>query len=430
MREREKQHDPVDTLLQSIGNALQKFVQRQQTLEPEGVARLDFVTDQLLRPGRPPFQLRNTLTMRLLEEFFRRAVISCEHYLLLMRVKPSGRAAGTADPGAALRHDIDEAADLVELADVPIRIIREREGHYRMSFDPNRVTSNVTEAAKLTGMAHDCLRSSEFAGAAQGAVHALGIDPDALHAALVVVETVRRGQHDLERDEVLRAELCIARAVVRNTASALRLSSTAARGTGEGIKARRRARRYLGWLYRKWPLLRSVPFGSSPSECPGADPYRDVLAAVVEMAVAAEAELTGPTLSRRKTEKQAGAKVPNRAGAAYERFVNEPAVIHLAEKLVHRHWPAADGQRCHEAASVVSRQLPALLLVNGWLPVGASMHEFEEQFVRRFERRVDWSAVSRRSRGSGLTFRDEFYLGDDDEHRGKDDEDRGAEDDD
>jgi len=365
------------------------------TLQSASNSYLDFFNNRLRRSNGPSAALPQTLAVRVLEHLMRNGKISVAQFLLLRRRKQSGDRTRTGRPAAALRHELADLRDLIELMGLPIELHRHHQ-HTTISIEGKLLGSNVADAAALADAATRRL-PIDIGRAIGSAGQALKVDPDCIGAACVIVRALNRDpDHVVSRDIVVQAEICLVRSALCNVAGIGRLNACRAGEDANVVTALRRARRFLTWLHRKWRLLRSWPFGDSPSERPDRDPYRTALGVIVEMADAAW--------------RQKGV-------VEYERFAKLPVVVDITDRLARGRFGSAVPHSFPEMLEAVTQRMCWLMVADGWMPAAASEEQFAEAFARMLRRRVDWSQLvtARQRRRRTSTLREHLHVREEDD---------------
>ncbi len=358
---------------------------------PTRGAYFDFNLRLLTRSDVDPAELPDELCIRLLEALLRQGRrLSCIDWLQLPRFKINQINHGTpvGDPSRAFRHDVDALRKFLKLAGVPIRITTER-GHIRADFDPDKVRSNVIEAAQLACEARKRLRSLEIFEAHQAASRALDLDPDCSSAAVVISKVAQRSAKLLNHENIQRAELALARGIITSVAAILRLNAKAASGFAQITRAHQRALNLINCLDRNRIALRS-----STSLEP--DDFRNMLGEFMQIATAVGRGARDVSLGNLARTASMVALTTDLLAARIEKHHPDRAAVveNLTTRIV---W---------------------LLLIYGELPAATSEERFVEALREFLERKLDWPSLLNRNDRRTIQYDDDAFESDeDDSHR-------------
>jgi hypothetical protein len=246
-----------------------------------------------------------------------------------------------------------------------------------------KIGSNVSDALQLARAAAAHLRASDVREAGRHAYRALVLDPDCVRAAMIIARVAKKDPSYLNREDMFRARLAIARAIMRSSSAIVRLND---RVSDQDVnRARDRVqRRYLPSLRRHWNALQTIPFKDDSSEPCDGNTQDEMLRAVVEA-----------TLAPKRDQP-----------AAVQRLSSSPAMATIVDALLRRQKYAKRMNR-EEITDGLAKHIFVLLLLNGWLPTAVSEREFLDQVVSFLTRRIQWPALLARCDQSEVDYRDE-----------------------
>ena len=377
---------------QILHDAARDFIiDQQQQLPPaqtEPLVLLDFSLNQLIRRNRRPLPLARAVYVRMLEQLFRRPVMSLARFLLLTRDRPSTASGDPRPPSHTLRHELTELRRRVGEFDLPIEIERCERG-IRARFDCSRLKVNVIQGQLLARKATTRLAICDFGGAIEFAEQALTTDFDCGLAAWLVAQVSQKRQDHLNTAVVMRTEACLARSMLRYAATIQRLLRSRGRYDPDVARAQQLAERMLVRLRRHWHTLGSWPFGDAPYE-PSFRDHRTSFRELVDLLIEA--------------------RRPNGA-LSFDRFAKNPIVVEIVDQLLEERLGESGPRGRKDAIENLTIEILMKLAMTGWSPLPAmSKGEVRKQLLSFLRaHRIDWNKIFHRSPARAARFRDDLY---------------------
>lgn len=378
--------------LATLARNRQRIETATQSIEPEARkahTSIDFATNTLARIDLEPAELPNDLHVRLLEALLRHdRRLSCVDFLLLPRfkIKLTGGTPTAGDPRRDFRHNICGLRRFLRLAGIPIRIETER-GRIVAEFDPGKLHSNVIDARQLALDARTRLCGSQNTQAYVAAKRALALDPDCTSAAVVMATIAQQQAELLRTDDILRAELSLARRIISCTAAILRLKAKSATTSSAIPRAYHRALYLVNWNARYWSVLQSLTTHDG-------NDVRETVAAIVQVAIA---------VARGERD------VDLRA------VVSAPLIVAVTNELLTGRLTASHPDR-PTITNTVALRIVWLLLIHGTLPATIMNQKFVADLSDFVARRLDWPGILGRNDRRAVEFDDQVFESDDDDH--------------
>jgi tetratricopeptide (TPR) repeat protein len=328
--------------------------------------------------------------------------MSVSAFLLLLRGKPSSGPGSPKPPPNALRHELSELNRLIAEFDLPV-VVERRGAGIQAHIDNARLHTNIDQAKSLFAKARMSFAAGAFERAVRYAEQALEADYDFIAAVTLLARIREVSDCHLSPCAVARAEICIARAMIRSAAALQRLNRIRTAGDPYTAKARETAQRMLVRLEHQWHVFGSWNFEMSQTDlCDPSDriAIRSFLNLVVD--------------ARRRDHPD-----------VYKKFAGSALIADVIDRLLKGRVSNANPVRYKEAAAYLTIEILTPLVLNGWLPAPAmSKREFMEQLIRHLvERRIDWGKVLGRSARGRREFRGELNEVDDDANENNADED-------